>query len=113
MLLTAVQTREKLGIKTNERLKRIVATGALRPVNAPKPGAEKFFMQFDSRDVNAYLRSRANGHEPAPPALPLEPAPPVAAAPPPVLGLVAKLDTLDQQQKQIINRLDLLLALWQ
>lgn len=56
MKLTSVQVREKLGIGT-VRLKSLVANGKLKPINTHDPKKKKYFMKFDSRDVNAYIKT--------------------------------------------------------
>ncbi len=52
MILTTQQVKDKLGVGSTT-LANMIAAGTITPINKRKPGAKKFFMKFNSRDINA------------------------------------------------------------
>lgn len=58
MELTTQQVAKRLGYRSTKPIKNIVEEGLLTPVNQRAPGAKKFFMKFDSKDVASYIRLR-------------------------------------------------------
>jgi hypothetical protein len=109
MIITAPQARTILGVG-KKRLTDLIADGLLTPVNPKKPDALKWFMRFDSAEVNRLRRGSdkpvpnvrkggVNGH--AMTAEIIKPAPAVPAA----SGLLTKLAAIE-------DKLDRLLAIW-
>lgn len=96
MILNAQQVKEKLKIG-DTRLRRLVESGKLTPVNVRKPGAKKFFMRFNSADVNAAAKElKLNGH-----------APRVVEKPTPTepTGILSRLSAIE-------SKLDTLIRMW-
>lgn len=61
MELSANQAAERINV-TKARLRTLIKSGRLVPVNAPRPGAKKFFARFSIKACDELRRElRANG----------------------------------------------------
>jgi hypothetical protein len=63
MNLTVPQTQARLGIGKT-RLLRLIREGQLVPTNERKPGAQKWFMRFDLKAVDALRREMRDARTP-------------------------------------------------
>jgi hypothetical protein len=108
MIISAAQAQGMLGVGKT-RFLRIVADGSLKPVNERKKGAKKWFMRFESADVNRLKKAsqpaRNNGHVVVTELEPLVTDYVTTRAVPAASGLLTRLATIE-------DKLDRLLAIW-
>jgi hypothetical protein len=104
MNLTVPQTQARLGIGKT-RLLRLIREGQLVPANERKPGAQKWFMRFDLKAVDALRREMKES-----PRLPLRPTP---EPPPPPMAPAPAMQGLSTRLASIERKLDALLRLWE